>query len=343
MEKKLGDAYVAQFAVDKIAKSNNKKPNSNDQMNTLMRWLHGHPLKAVLFTVAFTAIATAAGFREDLHVILGFIFIAMVLAWVGVFTNDRRNDQFGIGPRLMAMLLAGLFSYNSVRAAEPAQPPPQENVAAVGVGVVVICVGSYCLYKIVKICQKKFPPKQTNSEPSELMLTAASSDEYGASWDYSSIGSCWDGDANQLVPGDAAPDEPYVATLRGKVDEFGNVTTKISVVQDHDGQQSLTWAQFQEDLASHGLSLSGRGDGGKHYSFNGYPCGPELVPLSFDEQTHSIVHAGFVGQLRTITVERSRDFQTWTRFMQITTPHGTGFQVMDLTRQGQMFYRLNVQ
>ena len=301
-------------------------------MKTLMQWLRLHPIKAVIFTMIFTAIATSAAFREDLTYKLVGTYSLFLGLWCLIFTLDMR--------KVMALLLAGLFSYTPAKATEP---PPQENVAAVGVGVVIVCVGGYCVYQLIKVCQKKFPPPSTNPPPEELTFNAVGTDEYGASWDYSSIGSCMDGDSNTLLPTDAPYDEPYIATLNCHVDEDGNLHSKISVVHDLEGMHlSRSWTEFQSDVASHGLMITGRGDGGKHYAIDGVPCGPESVPLEFNEQTHAIVHrAGEQG--RRITIERSRDFQNWNSFLTVTTPFGSGFQAVDLTRQGQMFYRFNVE
>lgn len=298
----------------------------------LQRWLHNHPLKAVFFTVIFTILATSAAFREDLFWKLVFIYGIILCVWAIVFSFD--NSKI-IGLTLTACLL-----FPSMASTE--EPPSQpESGAVVGVAVVVVCVGGYCIYTMVKICQKKFPPKDTNAPPAELIGTAGTDDEYGASWDYSSIGSCVDGEYNQILPS-VQPGEEFIATLRGIVNFDGTLTSRLAVTQDHDGERCLTWNQFLADLADHGLTLSGHGDGAQHFSYNGVPCPPEAVPLRFDEQNHTVVHSGPADYMRTVVVERSANLEAWTPFLTITTPMGRGFQVVDVTRQGQMFYRVQV-
>lgn len=226
-----------------------------------------------------------------------------------------------------------------IKAAEP--PPPE--FAGKAVAGVVICVGGYCIYKMVKLCQKLLPKekKPDNTETNELAFVT-NTDEYGASWNYESIGYCEpDTNALQTVSLDI---NAYVATLKITVDESGQVASSISAVKDTDGSRSQTWEEFQQEVASHGLVVSGMGDGSKYYSRNRIPCGPEGVPIEFHEPTRTIVFSGGPPTLtRIITVEQSSDMKTWYQLMRIGTTYGTGLQVEDLARSSQMFYRIIVQ
>lgn len=318
-------------------------------MKTLMQWLRLHPIKAVLFTMLFTAIATSAGFREDFLVKLIIAQVSVILVWCGIAAFDMRKDKnkIGIGPKLMVVFLASVFVFNpSNNAAPPPPPKQQQNAVGIAAGVVVICIGSYCVYRVVKFCQKKFPKHdtRTNSEPDSLTFNGnAGSDEYGGSYSFTSIGSCADEDGNRLQ---AVPDEnspPFTANLKVVVDEFGGVTSTLAASQDIDGSDSQSWSEFQAEVASHGLVMSGQGDGVQHFERGRQPCASELVPFSFDPFTHAVVHRGTVGRIRTVTVERSSDFTHWFPLITINSTFDAGFQVTDLTRQGQMFYRCTVQ
>lgn len=225
---------------------------------------------------------------------------------------------------------------------EAAEQPPRQDGAGLAVGAVVICVGGYCIYKLVKVCQKLFPKDNTNSAPGSVSFMA-SGEEYGGSWNYSPAGSCGDGDWELRVGSDSETNNSYVATIKVTVGEWGQVTTGISAGKN-DGSQSQTWEEFQREVASHGLVVSGIGDGSKYYSRNRVPCGPESVPISFNESTHAIVHTGgSVNRMRTISIERSPDFQSWSHFLTVQSTFDSGFEVQDLTRYGQMFYRVSVQ
>lgn len=315
-----------------------------------MQWMRLHPLKAVFFTMIFTCLATSAAFREDLLIQIISVWFGVLSIWGFVVLRDLTKIPSGIGLKLMALMLAGLFSYSSGQAADPQPPPPRQDGAGIAIGAVVICVGGYCIYKMVKVCQKLFPKEKsanTNETPGLTFGVNGGGDEYGASWNYSPIGSCSDEiDGDTLTTGThgVSTNESYVATLNIAVGEWGDVTTSIAAGKDTDGSQSQGWEEFQQEVASHGLVVSGIGDGSKFYSRNRVPCSSEAVPIMFDEVTRAIIHTGGSSyRMRTIIVERSRDFREWTHFMTVNQTFDSGFQVQDLTRYGQMFYRIRVQ
>lgn len=302
-------------------------------MKTLMQWLHGHPLKAVLFTMMFTAIATAAGFREDMFTQFSTCLVLLAGIWYIVALLDTRRDaRRSPTSGIMALLLAGLFCYSPARSAEP---PPRENVAAIGVGVVIICVGSYCVYKIVKVCQKKFPPKSTNAPPEEL---SAAGDEYGGAMEYSSIGSCYTPPDINAFPYEDYSANPTTFTLNVSV-RSGAIRTSMSVVAADGMTQS--WDLFQAEMAEHGLYLAGR-PSAPQYELNGVPCDAASVPLEFDPLTNTVTH-NTGGELRRVVIQRSPNMQDWYQLLTTDISDGTGFRVVDTTREGQMFYRLSVQ
>lgn len=307
-------------------------------MKTLMQWLHGHPLKAVLFTMIFTAIATTAAFREDLLIQLGLTYLFVLFVWCSIFWCDNANDSPRTGVKLMALLLAGLFCYSQTEAAEPVQPKQQENIAAVGVGVVVICVGGYCLYRIVKVCQKKFPPKNTNAPTEESFSAEVSGDEYGGACEYSSIGSCY----VMPPPPDAFPYEDLTmdaTTFTMNVKVAGGMAS--SSINASRALPAQTWDEYTAEMATHGLFLTGRFAWEPQYEIGGSPCDPSAVPLSFDFYGRVTHNTG--GERRLVTVERSPNMENWFPLLVTEVSDGTKFQVVDTTREGQMFYRTTVQ
>lgn len=237
------------------------------------------------------------------------------------------------------LISIALCAFLLVPATTASEPEP-ENKPAVGyvAGGAVLCFGGYCVYKLYKTCQRLFP-KTTNS-PSSSSFSQAGDDEYGASFNYSRPTYCTEEEQDQFAA--SSDGDKFIASLKVVVDETGSVTSTISAAKALP-EQTQTWAEFQAEVASYGLVVNGTGDGSEYFSLNRVPCGPNLVPIVFDEQTQTIVHAGFSGRMRTITIERSKDFRFWSRFMSVTTGYGTGLQVDDLTRSGQMFYRVVVQ
>jgi len=221
-----------------------------------------------------------------------------------------------------------------------AEPEPQFRPAVGYVaGGAVLCLGGYCVYKLYKTCQRLFPKTKETNGPSASLSFQASGDEYGISWNHTSIGSCVDTEGDQFNA--ASDDERYVAVLKVTVDDAGIVTSSISAAKA-EPEQTQSWEEFRAEVASYGLVISERGDGSKSYSLNRVPCGPDRVPITFNDQTKTVVHAGFDGRMKTIAIERSKDFQSWSPLMSVVTGHGTGFRVDDLTRSGQMFYRVQV-
>jgi hypothetical protein len=51
---------------------------------------------------------------------------------------------------------------------------------------------------------------------------------------------------------------------------------------------------------------------------------------------------GAQGEMRKITVLRSNDMKNWTEFLTTEVGAGAGIQVVDCTREGQMFYRVEM-
>jgi hypothetical protein len=202
-----------------------------------------------------------------------------------------------------------------------------------GVGVIVICVGGYCVYKVVKVCQKKFPPKDTNAPPESF---TAAGGEYGGATEYSSIGSC-------LLPPDFVPHEdltqnPTTFTINVVVEPAG---AAVSMSANSDEGTTQTWEQFQAEMASRGLFLTGRPAYLPQYELGGIPCDPSMVPLEFDPLSGRVTQKTG-GDMRRVTIERSWDLTNWAPLLVTDVGVGSGFKVVDTTREGQMFYRVQL-
>ena len=244
---------------------------------------------------------------------------------------------------LCVVLSLSLLTPEPAKAQEP--QPIGDSVDSVGVaiGVVVICVGAVCTYKVVKFCQKAFPKdKKDGSNTNEFTgLIRASADgdagEYGASWNYGSPGSCSGYEGDLTAASDDASGTQF--NLNVLVQSGGAVRTTMSVSTG--AGATLTFAEFQADVISHGLYISGNRDGASYFSRDGIPCTAYEVPLFFDEDTKSVRH-DLGGTLRHLIVERSKDLAAWTKFLETDVSEGTGFVVSDATREGQMFYRVQV-
>lgn len=234
----------------------------------------------------------------------------------------------------MKLLTSIILCVSLVLSAQAKEPEPVFKPAAgYAVGVVVICVGGYCIYKMIKVCQKAFPPRNTNSNSGFM---ASSTDEYAGAYEYSSIGSCY-------VPTEARPgvlpaaQHPTTFTLNVMVQEAGVVTTMT--VNDDEGT-TQTWNQYQAEMAEHGLFLTGHATYQPQFSRGGVPCDGTLVPLEFDQATGRVINRT-EGDLRRVVIERSPNLVDWSPLLQTDVGVGTGFKCIDTTREGACFYRVS--
>lgn len=217
----------------------------------------------------------------------------------------------------------------------PHEKPEFQPAAGIAVGAVVICVGGYCIYKMVKVCQKAFPPKSTNSNDGFM---ASAADEYAGAYEYSSIGSCYTPpDLRRVSSYEDLPSPATTFTLNVMVEPAG-VTTSMSAGKEETAQ---TWTEFQAEMAGHGLFLTGRSSWLPQFSRNGAPCDGALVPLEFDPLTGRVTqHTD--GEMSRVVVERSPNLIDWAPLLVTDVGVGSVFKVVDTTREGQMFYRVSV-
>lgn len=199
-------------------------------------------------------------------------------------------------------------------------------------GALVVCVGGYCLYKVVKICQKKFPPKKSG-ETNSFWLTAAGEDEYAGAYEYSSIGSCEPPSVNVLPIDDNSPATTFTIHVL-----LNNGEPSVSMSASN--QEAQSWDQFASEMAEHGLFLTGHASYEPQFSRNRIPCDSASVPMSFEPNTGRVIH--HVESVVRVTVERSPNLQDWYPLLVTDTGENSRFGVVDTTVSGQMFYRVTV-
>lgn len=288
--------------------------NKVTTMKTIKQWIKDRPFSAITFSIWFTFLscmmATCA--PEPFAV----LFVATLVGWV--FTVARH------GVRLVLLLAVAV-------PAKAEDRPQQSQAVAIGAAVVVVCVGGYCVYRLAKFCQKKFPKenKDTNSNFS------AQSDEYGASWNYAPMGSCHpdDGDFNAFAT------QGNGTLFRLNVFLHWSGETSVSMTANTSPEATQSFLEFQADVRSHGLEIAGTGDGSQFFSINKVPCDPAQVPIEFDPITRVVSHNNGY-QLRRVVIERSTDLINWSSFLTTDASVGTGFAVEDASINGQMFYRV---
>jgi hypothetical protein len=306
-----------------------KTSTQNDQMKPklagLLRRANAHPVITILLALLL--------FGSIPFIIINSPLIENPYAWaIGGGITFALGIPLCIGlwkNTATVIVIAALLASTSQSRAEE-----QKSAVAVGVGVVVICVGAVCGYKVYKFCQKKFPPKSTNAPPDEF---TAAGGEYGGSCEYSSIGSCYTPPSLNASPYENLLINPTTFSLGVLVEPIG---ASVSMNVNNDEGTAQDWTAFQADMASHGLFVTGH-PSSPQFELGGVPCDPSMVPLQFDQETGRVTHRTG-GEMRRVTVERSPNLTDWSPLLVTDTGVGSGFKVVDTTREGQMFYRVGV-
>lgn len=284
-----------------------------------------HPFLIVLFTFLLTIIPSIMAVTDEDWFYYGIgAFAFFVIVWAVCVWKHGKN--------LITALLVAAFLTSTI---QPARPQPTRPAPALAVAVIVVCVGGVCVYKIVKVCQRKFPPRENSNTNGNF--TATGTDEYAGAYEYSSIGSCYiPPDLRLASPGESLPGSPTTFTLSVMVEPAG-IKTSMSASQKETAQ---TWTEFQAEMASHGLFITGHSSWLPQFSMNGVPCDGALVPLEFDQATGRVTHHTG-GDLRRVSIERSPNLVDWSPLLQTDVGMGSGFKVVDTTREGQMFYKVS--
>lgn len=292
-------------------------------MKPIRSWMSHHPFKVVLFTFLFTLIPAIMAVTDERFFYVGLTaFMIFVIVWAISVWRYSKN--------IVTLLLITTIT---------ASPLKQARSAAIGVGAVVVCLGAFCVYKMVKVCQKKFPPRKSGETNSSGGFVATGTDEYAGAYEYSSIGSCFVmPDTNGLSLFEDLTQNPTTFTLNVMLIPDGVLT---SMASDSTEGTAQTWDQFRSEMEERGLFLTGHASYQPQFSRNGVPCDGASVPLSFDPITGRVIH-NTGGELKRVTIDRSPNLIDWAPLLVTDVSANTGFKVIDTTREGQMFYRVQV-
>lgn len=288
----------------------------------LFNWIKENPIKASLVVLPFVLGCFLLPVDEDW---IGWSFLFVVVLGLAFLVFHK---HFWVSLLVLSMVT------EPVRAVEQ---PQQLNSWGVPVAVVVVvCAAGYCVYRLGKFCQKKFGTGKPANTNELYSASGGVGDEYGASWNSGSLGSCISEDGTDLL---AASESNPATTFSLNVFVTSSASIVTTMSADASDGSWQTWPQFQADVAAHGLVVTGQNDGSKFYERNRQPVGEGEVPISFDSATGTVSVSGG-GELVGLIVESSPDLETWTPLLRLRQDVGTGFTILDTSATGQMFYRV---
>lgn len=320
-------------------------------MKKLVKWMHAHPIKSVIAAAAFSSMATALAFRDDWLTYGSLIYGALAVAF-GLFVWKSKVVAVLLAVALIAPQ-AGAQEAEKEKEAEVAAAPAA-GCAAAAVAVVVVVVGGYCIYKIVKFCQRKFPnsppPPNVGTNAVQTALLATGSDVYAASWNYDYMGSCnpYDpcyGDPESVSRSLTGSQTSSAATtcldITMTLDDENEVRFNTVITTTNGPGSTLSWQEFQDQVRSYGVMVTGNGDQEQYFAKNGVPISASESPIQFNVQQRRVqVHGAGDTPFYTVVVERSDDLIRWDHLLSTEIQPGARFRVDDGVNKGRGFYRM---
>lgn len=340
-------------------------------LQTLVQWIKAHPLQAVGFASGFSTLSACYAFREDWLIGLASLFgLLLVLMCFSI----RRFEAKTIVKAALILFLTvamALPADAQLLVEDPGPAPftgefdlgdealggdggggvsdPQCGIGP-AIGVVVICVGAYCIYRLVKFCQKKFPknPPPPPPDPDELSAVAAEADTDAAAYNFGELGSCLPCDeaaaaATASLTGDGNRDMTFVVNIFvGVNDEDSNQLELSSTLEFRKGVEAVqNFRDFAAETQKlYGVKVTGA-SGTAYFAHNGVPVteGESIFQTRMEEGTGVVKINRDAGNWFTVVVESSYDLVEWTEVLRTEVQPGTTLGVEDATRGTFQFYR----
>lgn len=310
-------------------------------MTKLIRWVQLRPLVSVLLFFTLGLGITYFGLTDAQAGVcrLGspgiFIFLgAFALVWSVMLVSDRKK---------LGLITATLVASMAVGSIQAAEPPEEEVIfqpanGGIAIGVVVVCVGGYCVYRMIRFCKKKFPKKDpaTNAPPSSVSFALSNgSGESAGSVCWKTSGSCF--------TAAAVPPAQNVLTLLAYVD-VGPLPTLVPL--SHDPEKEMgTQEEFNVGLAPHGVQWTGVA-GDRQFALNGVPVEEHEVPFIIGStfETGVTLSPADPGLYR-VVVETSNQPTggAWHELLHMCMPVNTPIILEDTPYGDQNFYRLRLE
>lgn len=285
--------------------------------------------------MAIGSCATALAIREDWWWVTIPIWLGALLVWTGLLVRWGRMATI--------VVIIGSLLAMPVQAQEPNPPPPEQGAGGGGVGgvndpvcgaggvvaVVVVVVAGYCIYKLVKFCQEKFPKHERADKEDEL-----SEDLYSqaASFNFGEIGSC----PPCLNPPKNNSPVTVQLSLSVSVNEEGEVSLAPTFTTTEGEKSTQTFAEFAAEIQQdYGVVVTGHA-GSEYFAANGNPIPKEESRIKMDDVSQLIkIDDGEYS----VVIERSFDLMEWTKILHTEVNAEKVVTMIDTTPTGQAFYR----
>jgi hypothetical protein len=330
-------------------------------IRTACDWARANTFKSILLSAWFSSLATCWAFRPDWAVALAILFgVLLVYLFKEVTMFEREGVRMSKGFLVLITSLALCVPSHAQETiwdiTDPEPPVAEASVTpecgAGGVAaVVVVVVGTYCIYKLIKFCQRKFPknnPPPPPPDEDDLTANADDEDTHAAALNFDSIGSCLPcqeaaaaaaesaADTAQLTGTGIDPHTTFILNLRVHVDEDDDVWFEPSMDFQRGAEEFVTFSEFSKMTEKeYGVRPTGH-YGESYYAVNGNPVTWEESRIVWNEDWRMVkVDDGSYS----VIIERSFDMVNWEQVLRTEVPDGTVVQMSDSTFLGQAFYR----
>lgn len=263
-------------------------------MKTVRASLARNPYVVIGFSTLLTVIACVAP-AVVWEWALAYLLVA-IAAMVWVWRGTR------------ALALASLLAVPMDADAQQ-QPQPEIGIIGVGVGVGVLCAGGYCIFKLAKFCQRKFP--KTN-QIAQVNAIGGYGPQYAGWFEQPWTYDCEDADA------------PAPTTFTMTVSPTAGILSCSALTGEQNYQ---SFRSYRDEWAEHGIGFT------NCVALNGSPAPPGSVPLSIEDGTITCGSGG-----SRLVIESSPDMTRWQPVLSVRT--ATPFLFEDTTIRNSTFYRV---
>jgi hypothetical protein len=268
-----------------------------------------NPIKSKSFTASFVLYRSIPGLalfattfiwpETGIYAAAAFSLIAS-LVWI--FWDARK---------LPLILIASFLFTQGARAADK-----PKNPGAVCAVVVVVIIGGYCYYKVVKACQN-LKPRVLPDEDESTNAPAKSASEINVAM------------SQDLPPSYCCAGEEKSGRAETSVEL--EVNGGLLAIRPFRAPELVPEDDFETLLIREGFDPNKTG-----VQFSRNHRATEYSPITFTEEGVTIAGEN----QRQITIQKSEDLAEWTNLAQITIPSGTRLFITDASDQPSRFYRI---